>query len=691
MQDAGVRHAAGDHQQVESPRALLEVTDLTVDIPTEDGVVEAVRGVSFALARGEVLGLVGESGSGKSMTALSILGLQPKRARVAGSIRFGDLDILQASPRQLLDLRGNRVAMVFQDPMTALNPMYSVGWQIAEVVRLHGRVRRDAAAKRAEELLGLVGLPRPAAVARQYPHQLSGGMRQRVMVAMAVANQPDVILADEPTTALDVTVQAQLLDLLATLRVETGAAMILITHDLGVVAGVADRVIVMYGGRIAEEGSTDDVFARPTMPYTRGLLASIPRLDDAGTRLAPIPGSPPSMIGLDRGCAFRARCPAADERCLEQPPLVESSPGHWISCHHPDPTPLERVPAASSDPAPRHAASADAGEEPLLVVRGLTRAFRQRGRRRGVQIVHAVSGIDLELHSGETLGLVGESGCGKSTTARLLVRLDEPDAGTVTYAGTELTTLDQDALRPWRRHIQMVFQDPYASLNPRLSVHDIVAEPLTVHGIEDRTPKVEHLLDLVGLDPGAARRYAHEFSGGQRQRIGIARALALEPQVVVLDEPVSALDVSVQASILNLLMDLRDRLGVAYLFIAHDLSVVRHIADRIAVMYMGRIVETGHAAGTYAHPAHPYTKALMSAVPIPDPTLERQRRRILLSGDVPSPIDPPSGCRFRTRCWKADSVCADIVPELRPTFDGRWVACHHPEIELAAVDHGAQD
>ena len=665
---------------------LLDVTGLAVAIPTEGGTVTAVRGVTFGMRSGEVLGVVGESGSGKSMTALAVLGLLPNRSVVSGSVRLKGEELLGRSPRDLRRLRGNRIAMVFQDPMTALNPTYTIGWQVAEAVRLHQRVGRRAAKDRAVDLLRQVSVPGPLDVARAYPHELSGGMRQRVTIAMAIANQPDVIVADEPTTALDVTVQAQLLELLATLRAETGAAIMLITHDLGVVAGVADRVQVMYAGRIVESGPVGDVFGVPQMPYTAGLLASIPGTRAASRRLPSIPGAPPSMTLVSPACMFAPRCPLAGPECQAQPALQEVLPGQWAACHHHQAA-ATAFALSDEEIIPNKRLPLAADQAPAVQGVGLVKEFKVRTVADRRATLHAVSGVDLEIQPGETLGLVGETSCGKSTTARLLLRLEEPDGGTVAVGGLDFSGLNKVELRKRRADIQAVFQDPYAALNPYRSIEDIVGEPLAVQRVGDRHARVTRLLEMVGLDAGAARRYPHEFSGGQRQRIGIARALALQPKVLVLDEPVSALDVSIQASILNLLSDLQDELGVAYLFISHDLSVVRHIADRIAVMYMGRIVESGAAEEVYTNPRHPYTRALISAVPIPDPRRERRRRRILLEGDPPSPVAPPSGCRFRTRCWKATERCAADVPILRDLARGHAAACHHPE-EPAA---GAKD
>jgi peptide/nickel transport system ATP-binding protein len=681
------------------PGPLLQVTDLAISIPTESGTIEAVRGISLELSAGETIGVVGESGSGKTMLALSVLGLLPGRARVSGSIRLDGTELLTRTSAQWQAIRGARVAMVFQDPMTALNPMYTVGWQVAECVRLHRRVDRAAAKRRAVELLTAVGLPEPAQLARRYPHELSGGMRQRVVIAIAIANEPDLLIADEPTTALDVTVQAQILDTLRSIRAQTGAAMILISHDLGVVAGVADRVMVMYAGQAVETGAVDDVFADPRMPYTAGLLASLPSLEQRSERLPSIPGLPPSGFGYGPGCAFAPRCAHTAGICATGPALITVAPGHAAACHFADQArPLSQAsPAPQTSPAPRlspvlatpASAAGDGtaegtgarGEAPVILsARGLTKQFRVRGAGfRSAATLQAVSGVDLDLRAGRCLALVGESGCGKSTLARLLLRLEDPTSGSITLDGRELTGLGDRELRDVRREIQMVFQDPYSSLNPRLSVGEIVGEPLTVHKVPDRARRIGELLTSVGLDPAVRVRFPGEFSGGQRQRIGIARAIALEPRTLVLDEPVSALDVSIQASVLNLLRDLQRKRDMAYLFIAHDLAVVRQVADEVAVMYLGRIVEQGPADRIYGRPAHPYTTALLSAVPVPDPVRERTRQRILLRGEVPSPADPPSGCRFRTRCWKADARCAEETPPLQLLEPAHLVACHYPE------------
>ena len=669
---------------------LLEVTDLRITIPTEAGLIEAVRGVSFAMEAGDTLGVVGESGSGKTMLALAALGLVPKSAKVSGSIRLDGRELLSCTPAQWRSIRGARVSMVFQDPMTALNPMYKVGWQVAECVRLHERVSRSAAWRRAVDLLGDVGLPQPAQLAHRYPHELSGGMRQRVVIAMAIANSPRLIIADEPTTALDVTVQALILDTLRTIREQTGAALMVISHDLGVLAEIAERILVMYAGKGVEIGSAPDVFFDPRVPYTTGLLASLPPVDKRAERLPAIPGIPPTGIGYGAGCAFAPRCPLAAEPCAADPQLLPVAAGHLAACHFAgqEAAPVSSAPEVSlikrtwQDGAGTTAIPAPGSDGVVLAVRDLTKNFRIRSSGfRSYATVHAVSGISLDLKSGRCLGLVGESGCGKSTVARLLMRLEQPTSGSIKLNGTELTGLDDRALRPLRRDLQMVFQDPYSSLNPRLSVGEIVGEPFNVHKIAGRSGRVRELLASVGLDPDAAVRFPAEFSGGQRQRIGIARALALKPQVLILDEPVSALDVSIQASILNLLRDLQQERDMAYLFISHDLAVIRQMADEIAVMHLGVIVEQGPAEAVCEHPAHPYTVALLSAVPVPDPLRKPARDRILLHGELPSATSPPSGCRFRTRCWKADERCAEEEPPLLQIAGSHQVACHYPEIQ----------
>jgi peptide/nickel transport system ATP-binding protein len=674
---------------------LLEVDGLNVTFRTRDGDVRAVRDMALRLASGETLGIVGESGSGKSTVALAILGLLPRNASVTGSVTAqGGQELLGLRERDLAHVRGSVIAYVPQDPLSSLNPAFTVGWQVAETIWTRQRMGKEAAFRRAAELLQAVGIPRADEQMRRFPHEFSGGMRQRVVIAIAMANDPKVIVADEPTTALDVTIQAQVLEALRAARQQTGASMLLITHDLGIMAGMADRVMVMYAGKPVEIGPADEIFFRSRMPYTLGLLGSLPRLDvDRPAPLRPIPGAPPSLINLPSGCPFAPRCPVAIERCAEEEPaLLAVAPEHSCACHRSRelaagaPLFTTENPMSERTVAPAPATLPLQDGLPVIGVTDLVKHYPitsgRLGRRRAGQ-AHAVCGVSLELRQRETLGLVGESGCGKTTTARSILQLVPATSGSVRFEGGELTTQTRGQLRKLRQHVQVVFQDPFASLDPRMPVGEIVAEPLRVHERWDRRTgpeRVAELFRLVGLNPEHRNRYPHEFSGGQRQRVGIARALALEPKVLVLDEPVSALDVSIQAGVVNLLEDLQDRLGLSYLFIAHDLSVIRHISDRVAVMYLGKIVETGTRSQVYDAPSHPYTQALLSAVPVPDPVIERRRRRIILTGDVPSAASPPSGCRFRTRCWKARDICATEEPALTERGQGHPVACHFAEV-----------
>ena len=680
--------------------AVLRVSDLAVSFPTERGLLRAVRGMSYDVRPGEVLGIVGESGCGKSVSALAVMGLLPTRARVAGSVRFRGRELLGLDDFRLSSIRGRGISMVFQDPLSALTPVYAVGDQIAEAVRVHRRVSRQEATTRAVELLDLVGIPGAAQRARAFPHEFSGGMRQRVMIAMAIANDPDVIIADEPTTALDVTIQAQVLDVLRTAQRATGAAIVMITHDLGVMAGFADRLVVMYAGRPVESGSVDEIFHAPRMPYTLGLLGALPRLDSPVRQpLTPVEGAPPSLVDLPAGCPFAPRCPVQVAVCVEVEPGLEVvvAGGHAAACHRSSEIEEGGLEAAGIFPVPPPAEPPTAGlrreqRRVVLEVRELVRRFPlTRGSllRRRVGTVHAVDGVSFDLREGETLGLVGESGCGKTTTVNEILALSPPMGGSVVVLGRETSTLEAGGRKEVRRDLGVVFQDPSASLDPRMPVGDILAEGLRVHGVgkEERRGRVGELLRLVGLDAGHLSRYPQEFSGGQQQRIAIARALALNPKVVVLDEPVSALDVSIRAGVVNLLERLKAELGLAYLFVSHDLSLVRHVAERVAVMYLGRIVEIGAVERVFGDPAHPYTRALLSAVPVPDPRRERTRRHIVLQGELPSAIDLPSGCRFRTRCPLFAAVSAERQqrciaedPEALPQGEDHRAACHHAEL-----------
>jgi peptide/nickel transport system ATP-binding protein len=663
-------------------------------------VVKAVDGVSWHVDAGETLAIVGESGSGKSVSAMALMGLVPSPpARFPGGAAFlagrSLLDMPEARQRRL---RGRDLAMIFQDPLTGLNPVFRVGDQIAEMITTHSRTSTSAARRRAVELLADVGIPNPGVRARQYPHEFSGGMRQRAMIAMALANDPKVLIADEPTTALDVTVQAQIMELLETVQAQRNTAIVLITHDLGLVAAHADRIAVMYAGRIVEEGRSEEIFAVPHHAYTAGLLAGLTRIDQARpAKLEPIPGQPPNLARVPRGCPFHPRCRFATQECLSAVPALlpvaaaaqDTADGHRHACVH-----AGEVVAAvrrPREPAPVGGVAEPSADRPMLRVDGLVKHFPIRAgfvARRTVGVVQAVDGVSLEVPEGATLALVGESGCGKSTVARSILRLQEPTRGTVEVAGRDVIALSPAQLRRARADMQIVFQDPYASLNPRMTVRQILAEKYRLLGGELTRATIPELLETVGLAPEYADRYPHEFSGGQRQRIGIARAIALNPSFVVLDEPVSALDVSIQAQVLNLLQQLQRDFGLTYLFIAHDLSVVRHISDRVAVMYLGGIVETAERDTLFEHSRHPYTQALISAVPIPDPAVERARERLVLSGDLPSPANPPSGCRFRTRCWKhlllpeSDKLrCIGEAPALQPAAGdpGHLVSCHFAE------------
>ncbi|MCX4748839.1 ABC transporter ATP-binding protein [Kitasatospora sp. NBC_01287] len=685
---------------VASPVAspLLAVRDLRVDFggARRRPATTAVRGVDLTLERGETLGIVGESGSGKSVTALAILGLLPGTATVRGSVALEGRELVGLPSGELARIRGRRIAMVFQDPLSAFTPVYRIGDQIAEAVRVHQKTDKAAARRRAAELLDLVGIPDPRRALDSFPHEFSGGMRQRAMIAMAVANNPDILLADEPTTALDVTIQAQVLDVLRTAQRETGAALVLVSHDLGVIAQMADRVAVMYAGRVVETALVDDLFTAPHHPYTLGLIGAVPRLDRTGGPLVPIPGSPPALNALPAGCPFAARCPLVEDACRTTEPALAGPAEHQAACLRAAHLATDRPSPADIYPVPELPPLLPPSDRstlaPVLTITDLRKTFpvlKGSVFKRKVGEVYAVDGVSLDIRRGETLGLVGESGSGKSTTLFEILGLAKPEAGRIELLDQDTATLTREARHRLRSRLQIVFQDPMASLDPRMPISDIIAEPLQALGTERATiaARVPALLAQVGLDPTHASRYPHEFSGGQRQRISIARALVVSPELLVLDEPVSALDVSIQAGVLNLLQELKSSLGLAYLFVSHDLSVIRHLADRVSVMYLGRTVEHGTATAVFTAPRHPYTRALLSAVPLPDPAAERTRTRLLLPGDPPSPTSRPTGCAFRPRCpvyatldASRQTLCETAPPALTEAAPGvdHGAACHYP-------------
>jgi peptide/nickel transport system ATP-binding protein len=677
---------------VATDKPLLTVRGLRTHIEVPGGTLRILDGVDLDVGRGHTVCIVGESGCGKSMTARSIMRLVPPPLRMAGGeIRFNGTDLASFDPygREMRAIRGRDIGMIFQEPMTALSPVHTIGNQMLEAIRLHERIGRAEARERCIDMLRRVGLPRPAERLDAYSFQLSGGMRQRAMIAMALLCGPSLLIADEPTTALDVTTQAQILDLMRELRAEYGMSILFITHDLGVVAEMADEVVVMYLGTIVEQGTVAQVFHDPRHPYTRALLRSNPRHDDApGRRLHVIAGSVPDPLNRPAFCPFHNRCEEAIAGACDRidPPLLEVGPGHSARCWIADDA------GSAHDETRPHTAPTMAREQhagsPLLEVNGLAMHFRRhRGLlRQTLSSIRAVNELSLKVWPGETLGLVGESGCGKTTTGRCIIRTLDPTAGSILYRREDGSTIDvaglnKTELRPYRRQVRMIFQDPYSSLDPRMTVAEIIGEPLKVnraargHELEDR---VAALVRRVGLRPEHMRRYPHAFSGGERQRIGIARALSLNPRAVICDEAVSALDVSVQAQILNLLRDLQDELNLTYIFIAHDLSVVRHICDRVAVMYAGRIVEQGPTHEVFAAPRHPYTSALLSAAPAFDPNERIRRKRIVLAGEVPDPANLPAGCPFHPRCPHSDGArCVTEVPDMEDDLPNRQVACHY--------------
>ena len=674
---------------------LIDIKNLSITFPSESGPVQAVRSTSLQIYPGEVLGLVGESGSGKSVLSLATIGLLPSSAQVTGEIMYQGKNLLSLGDTELSKYRGKDIAMIFQDPLSALNPVQSIGSQIAEAIRIHQDISEAAIQSRVIELLDAVGIPFPKERALSYPHEFSGGMRQRVMIAMAISNDPKVLLADEPTTALDVTVQAQVLDSIKLARDLTGAAVVLVTHDMGVVAGLADRIAIMYAGRIVESGPVDSLFENPRMPYTIGLIRSIPRVDAiAGSRLVSIEGAPPSPISLPAGCAFGPRCPAFTAECeVSIPELISvgasNDLAHTAACHRTDTVAELNNAKKLFIEGPAHELKRSANLESVLSVKDLKKTFPlMKGSlvRRRVGTIYAVDGVSLELKAGRSLALVGESGCGKTTTLLEIMNLVAPESGSITFLSQNVSKITKRQRLALRKDLSIVFQDPSASFDQRLPISEALSEGLQVFGYSksECRERTRELLELVGLNPLHANRFPAEFSGGQRQRLAIARALALNPKVIVLDEPVSALDVSVRAGVLNLLAELQSKLDISYLIVSHDLSIIRHIADDVAVMYLGSIVETGPIDEVFQAPKHPYTQALLSAVPIPDPKIERVRERIILTGELPSPANPPSGCRFHNRCQirailpaQDQDKCVTDRPTLQ-VIGGESVACHFP-------------
>ena len=653
---------------------LLDIKNLTIHFHAAEGTVQAVNGIDLSIEKGSTLGLVGETGAGKTTTALGILRLiqSPPGKIESGQILYNGEDLLEKSEKQMQKIRGKEISMIFQDPMTALNPVLRVGEQIAEVIRLHEQCSANEAMGRALEMLEMVGIPSERGM--EYPHQFSGGMKQRVVIAMALACSPKLLLADEPTTALDVTIQAQVLDMMNNLKKKIGTSMLLITHDLGVVAESCDKVAIMYAGQIVEYGTLDHIFQQTNHPYTRGLFVSLPALDREDYRLQPIHGLMPDPSALPQGCKFNPRCPYADAVCsAEEPPMVEVAPGHYCRCHFAE-TIRERF-EKKEEAAPRNSEEKKIKTDvPMVEVCSLKKYFKTPGG-----MLHAVDDVSFKIARGRTLGVVGESGCGKSTLGRVVLGLLGATDGQVLFQGEDITNVSAKRRIELRRKMQIIFQDPFSSLNPRMCVSEIIAEPMKVFNMcqskAELNRRVAEMMDTVGLAKRLAFSYPHELDGGRRQRIGIARALALDPEFIVCDEPVSALDVSIQAQILNLLQDLQEQRGLTYMFITHDLSVVKHISDDILVMYLGQVEEFCPTKSLFENRLHPYTKGLLSSIPVP--TIGARQERVLLRGELSSPVNPKPGCRFANRCEYATSECFEKNPALTEVLPEHYVACHH--------------
>jgi len=677
---------------------VLTVEDLDVTYHVRSGALPALRGVSFELRRGEILGVVGESGCGKSTLSASLLRLLPANGDISGGrILLGDRDVTTMSHRELRAMRGREIAMIFQDPLTSLNPTFRVGTQLVAAQQAHrgGEGDRDRTSefrRRAIEMLTTVGLPDAQERIDYFPHQFSGGMRQRIMIAMALLLKPDLLIADEATSALDVTLQAQILELFRELRQERDTSMVFISHDIGVISEICDRLVVMYAGRAVEQGTVREVLSDPRHPYTQALLASVPSKDRRGERLATIPGRVPSLSELPPGCDFADRCPHVQSVCREAGLEDVHTTDRMVRCLIHDPASgfdATKVPLGGR--ATVQAKQEATGQEPertigevLVRAKDLQVYFPDRATlasrilRKELGAVRAVDGIDLEILRGEIVGLVGESGSGKTTLGRAILGLERATGGEISYDGQDLTAMGPRQLLRLRRRMQMIFQDSHASLSPRRRVGQLLTEPYVIHDIpkQDRIP-VSELLEMVQLDPAQTTKYPHELSGGQARRVNIARALALRPEFLVADEPSAGLDVSAAASVLNLMKDLASELGLTYLIVTHDLNLVGYIADRIALMYLGKVVAVGPTPRVYESPMHPYTQGLLEAVSSPDPDQITAQHKLLLPGEIPSPKAPPAGCRFHTRCRYARLDSCLEVPALDAVGGGHFAACHH--------------